>query len=306
MEIQTRHRIIGIAVIIALIMIFVPLFVSKRVQQSSPITSTIPTPPPVSQTQDGTTPPAQDQTSLPATTDQTQPVTTTSSENTCTPGSSDCVTSTSTTDDQSVPADDNQPIDDSDSSDSNDDANLPYDDSQDTDNVDSDTDATLPSDQSDQTQQQAQPQQPVQPQQPQQQVQPQPQAAPVVPPVKTVKLQSDKASFKITRIALGKPAQVIIKKPVQLKSQTLSVKGSNWLVQTGLFADTENANQLISRLHHQGFTAFGYKTQSPQGLVTHVYVGPSSDYAHAKMLQTRLVQEMNIKGYVTQIDASKS
>jgi DedD protein len=302
MEIQTRHRIIGIAVIFALILIFVPMLMSKKLEQNQ-VAPGIPTPPAAPQVIETAIPPAQNQmVPVPSDTNSgeaAQPALVPVEQQVCSPDSEDCsmaVTTSGNSGDES--ADDNINDNDQDAT------------------TDDDNDADLPALPEEENAPVATTPSTVSPA-PAPQLS-QPQNVPAVQPVEAPKLQSDNTPAQISNVALEKTVSApaitvpVIKKPVQkhampIHRQTMvkaPSSGAAWMVQVGLFSDAKNADGLIHRLHQKGFTAFGYLVESPQGTATHVYVGPSTDYDKAKIMQSRLQTEMGIKGYVTQFNAS--
>lgn len=364
MEIQTRHRIIGIAVIIALILIFVPLLVSKRLNQPQMVAPGIPTPPLAPQVQNPVgVQNSTDQTTIsPATSgaDQMPLVTSASGINqtqpvTSVPGVDQTQTATTSGNGQ-IPALTPTPIKQCSPEDGNCDVNIPSSDadSQSMSNnpQSSDQDVTLPStDQSatlngtndnapivqqpisndnsssmnnnpqpsDQSGMNYQDQNTTQPtdqpatlngtdNNPPVAQQPSLQPAPVTPPaaVKPVKLQEDNTAEKMTYAVLGK--KTVAKTKTVMHKQPIAhtkVNTVGWVIQIGYFSSEKNANHIIQQLQKKGFTAFGYKAQTANGNAgVHVYIGPSADYAKAKSVQARLARYMNMKGYVTQFDAS--
>jgi cell division septation protein DedD len=77
-----------------------------------------------------------------------------------------------------------------------------------------------------------------------------------------------------------------------------------YVIQLGVFGNSDHADRLIAKLRRKGFNAFGYKQQIKHKILTHVYVGPMITRKRAKVMRSKLHKDMKIKGMITKFDAT--
>lgn len=78
----------------------------------------------------------------------------------------------------------------------------------------------------------------------------------------------------------------------------LSANVQAWVVQLASFADAADADTMVARLRHKGYTAFGGTALVKQATWYRVYVGPMSTEAEASEVASELKQKEHLSGYV--------
>lgn len=84
----------------------------------------------------------------------------------------------------------------------------------------------------------------------------------------------------------------------------LDVNGlpEGWSVRLGSFSNTDNANNLLSRLREAGHRAYTRRVESSQGMLTAVFVGPLVDRSAAQSLLERLRREFELSGMIVRYE----
>lgn len=100
-------------------------------------------------------------------------------------------------------------------------------------------------------------------------------------------------------------------KKEKAKQQRLHNKQSNnntttWTVQIASFSDADNAKQLEQSLRAKGFPAYTKERVTDSGLVARVFVGPEIDKSKAMLLASDLQNAVNLKGIVLAYELAQS
>lgn len=77
-----------------------------------------------------------------------------------------------------------------------------------------------------------------------------------------------------------------------------SLKNPVWVIQIGSFKNKTNALRLVNQLRSSGYRAFIQRTSTAFGESTRVFVGPEYKQVNARALATRLETDMHLKGIV--------
>lgn len=106
--------------------------------------------------------------------------------------------------------------------------------------------------------------------------------APIAPP--TVQ--------RVEPVQQPKPAKPVAAAPAAVTNAT-SASG-HWLVQVGSFNQAANAQQLVSKLHQHGFSAFAKR--EPSGMVR-VYI-PAGTQAQAAKIQNQISDQLQLTSFI--------
>jgi DedD protein len=87
-------------------------------------------------------------------------------------------------------------------------------------------------------------------------------------------------------------------KPVASKKTTSSAIDEGWILQVGVFSQSENASKKVSELKKKGFDAKSGKVKTSKGTVTKVWIGPFKDRKSAEKMQERLQHKTRQRGMV--------
>lgn len=79
---------------------------------------------------------------------------------------------------------------------------------------------------------------------------------------------------------------------------------SGWVLQVGSFTDTKNATELEKQLRAKGLTVYTREIKLPKEnkSAIKIFVGPAVKRSQIEAIQTKLAQEMHIKGIVQTFD----
>ncbi|MFW2439151.1 MAG: SPOR domain-containing protein [Arenicellales bacterium] len=75
---------------------------------------------------------------------------------------------------------------------------------------------------------------------------------------------------------------------------------SGWILQIGVFSQSENAAKKVSELKKKGFNATSGKVKTSKGTVTKVWIGPFKDRKSAEKMQDRLQHKTRQRGIVVE------
>lgn len=108
-----------------------------------------------------------------------------------------------------------------------------------------------------------------------------------------------------------KAAPVVVKmdNPVPVKAlpqqlaKTIAIKQGRYGVQLASFGQQVNAEALVKRLKNQGYQANYNKVQTRQGAFYKVVVGQLAKRNEAEILQKKLAQNLQLRGFVVESDA---
>lgn len=75
-----------------------------------------------------------------------------------------------------------------------------------------------------------------------------------------------------------------------------------WSVQLGSFSQKENAEKLVKELRSKGYAAYMHQAKSGKGSISRVYVGPELKREKAEAMATKLLETLNLKGVVVKYD----
>ncbi|MDP1601704.1 MAG: SPOR domain-containing protein [Legionella sp.] len=106
---------------------------------------------------------------------------------------------------------------------------------------------------------------------------------------------------KATAKTLSLKAREIKKTPAVkalAKSRLVPVSTSRYSVQLGTFSQQTNAVSLVNKLKTKGYKAFFSKTNTKNGTVYKVMVGPRDKKQEAEVLQQQLAEMTKLKGIV--------
>jgi DedD protein len=96
----------------------------------------------------------------------------------------------------------------------------------------------------------------------------------------------------------NKASLAAIKKSVAVVDQLSKLKQAAWVIQVGSYKNKANALRLVNQLRSNGYTAFIQDVSSEEGRHTRVYVGPESKRKAALSLVDQINKEMNLQGIV--------
>lgn len=75
--------------------------------------------------------------------------------------------------------------------------------------------------------------------------------------------------------------------------------GKDWVIQLGVFSEKVNAEKLMKEMHAKGFPSFIRSAKNSQGkLITHVFVGPMPQRASADSMHAKIQKMVKINGMV--------
>lgn len=74
--------------------------------------------------------------------------------------------------------------------------------------------------------------------------------------------------------------------------------GSAWVIQLGSFSNQTNATSLVQQLQTHGFNAYMRKSNTHHGVLTRVLIGPETQRAKAQDILNQLNQKMHLKGVI--------
>lgn len=128
---------------------------------------------------------------------------------------------------------------------------------------------------------------------------------PALPAVKpSLKQVLAKSSHRISAIKKRKEHKTVAVQHQHVNQlQKAKANSHAFVVQLGMFGNTQNAIRLVKTLRHKGFHAFGYVKHKGKG--TRVFVGPVVKLAHAQLMAEKLEKVIHIKGIVVAFDATK-
>jgi len=103
--------------------------------------------------------------------------------------------------------------------------------------------------------------------------------------------------------------QMTVKSPVLVKSsqkinskntQTLSETKlpAAWVIQLATFSQEKNAQNLLSKVRHEGYDAYSQTVLSNGKKLTKVFVGPTISYKGAQHAQTNLEKRYHLHGVI--------
>lgn len=111
--------------------------------------------------------------------------------------------------------------------------------------------------------------------------------------------------------AVPSPAQpVLVQAPTPVAATTTAAKKTTnakkvtpapaqaWVIKLGSFSDKNNASNLIKKLKANGYTAYMHESNTSQGKMVSVFVGPNVQRNLAEQTAQRLEKLLNIKGMV--------
>ncbi|MFC3033971.1 SPOR domain-containing protein [Pseudoalteromonas fenneropenaei] len=99
-------------------------------------------------------------------------------------------------------------------------------------------------------------------------------------------------------------------KPIMPEVKRPSTRNSNldksaYVIQLGSFSHKANVDALVKKLRDNGFDTFTKPVQTPNGTLTKVFVGPTTDKAalESKLLELKKLTKLN--GRLTEFEAAK-
>lgn len=122
-------------------------------------------------------------------------------------------------------------------------------------------------------------------------------------PSTTVKKSSTAKAQSPTTSTTQPPAKEATTKPSSSKSTpskktTPATADGGWILQVGVFSQSENASKKVSELKKKGFDAKSGKVETSKGTVTKVWLGPFKDRNSAEKMQERLQHKTRQRGMV--------
>jgi len=78
-----------------------------------------------------------------------------------------------------------------------------------------------------------------------------------------------------------------------------------WVVRLGSFSDSENASNLVTRLHDAGYKAYSRVMSGSQETLTGVFVGPWLDRGQVNEYQRKLQEEFSLAGLVVRYELER-
>lgn len=84
----------------------------------------------------------------------------------------------------------------------------------------------------------------------------------------------------------------------KVSHKTVAAHHNSWVVQLGSFKNHGNANKLVGKLRKNGFTAFTELAAKTKGAPTRVCIGPEFQKQKADQIVKDLANKLNIKGIV--------
>lgn len=122
-------------------------------------------------------------------------------------------------------------------------------------------------------------------------------------PSTTVKKSSTAKVQPPTTSASQPPAKETTTKASSSKSvtpqkTTSATTDGGWILQVGVFSQSENASKKVSELKKKGFDAKSGKVKTSKGTVTKVWLGPFEDRSSAEKMQERLQHKTRQRGMV--------
>lgn len=118
----------------------------------------------------------------------------------------------------------------------------------------------------------------------------------------TKQIKHDNAN--VTTIAAARKAKVLMPMHASLiqapldNNGLISLKSAAWVIQMGSFKNKTNALRLVNQLRASGYRAFIQRTSTALGESTRVFVGPENKQANARALASRLETDMHLRGIV--------
>ncbi|HEX4045675.1 MAG TPA: SPOR domain-containing protein [Gammaproteobacteria bacterium] len=107
-----------------------------------------------------------------------------------------------------------------------------------------------------------------------------------------------KTTAKTTNaIKMIKPTRVIATSTT-VENGLVNLKSSAWVIQLGNFKNKANALRLVNQLRANGYRAFTQQISTTFGYSTRVFVGPEQEQGAARELADRLSDEMKLQGIV--------
>ena len=120
---------------------------------------------------------------------------------------------------------------------------------------------------------------------------------PIEPSVDTAASEKPPAAEQIPN-APPKPATEPKTSKTAALAKSATASGGGWSVQVGAFSHLENAKRLQQKLKQKGYSATLDPPSPAKGKTVRVEVGPFKDAEAAKTAQTRIQNELGIKGVV--------
>ncbi|MBN1684824.1 MAG: SPOR domain-containing protein [Gammaproteobacteria bacterium] len=130
----------------------------------------------------------------------------------------------------------------------------------------------------------------------------------VKPPIKVTKVSPKPIYTPIIHAPKIIAPQKMVSVPkisYQKRKQVAQKLDRGWVVQMGSFTEKARAENLVKRLQKSGFKAFSYQTKTARGMVIRVYVGPVVHRDQAEVLLQKVQQKMKLKGFVASYKPTK-
>jgi DedD protein len=93
-------------------------------------------------------------------------------------------------------------------------------------------------------------------------------------------------------------APVTMPKKTTTAKKITPVPAQAWVIKLGTFSDKNNASNLVKKLKANGFTAYMHESDTSQGKLVSVFVGPNVQRNLAEQTAQRLEKLFNLKGMV--------
>lgn len=120
--------------------------------------------------------------------------------------------------------------------------------------------------------------------------------------VKSVQAANTKNRKLVAKLAprkhLAKTKPLVAVNTALKEDGLISLKNSAYVIQIGSFKNKTNALRLVNQLRANGYPAFIQKMSTALGENTRVFVGPSNKRTTATELASRLENDMHLKGIV--------
>jgi len=115
-----------------------------------------------------------------------------------------------------------------------------------------------------------------------------------------IKAPSVKKNAAVVRhAAVSKTVKSVpaIQGPVE-RDGLIKLKSAVWIIQIGSFKNKANALRLVNQLRAKGYPAFIQQVSTTLGSSTRVFVGPETNQSNARALANQLESEMRLRGIV--------
>lgn len=123
--------------------------------------------------------------------------------------------------------------------------------------------------------------------------------APVIAPTKIASASNNKTTKNIvsSNVKAVEKKNLAPKTIAKHLHKAIAPKNS-WIVQLGSFKNHSNANKLVTQLRSKGFTAFIEPSSKKKGAPIRVCIGPELHKQKAKMIVKDLAKKLHMKGIV--------